>query len=424
MQIPIRFKVIFMSFLAVFICYIDRVNISVAIIPMQEQFGWSESQVGIIFSSFYLGYVFTMTIGGFLADRYGGKVILGYGLLLWSLFTVLTPAFAYNGFFAVLFIRVLLGLGEGVTFPSWHALYARWIPFEERTRSIAITNSGISVGTVFGYLVTTIIISFYSWEWVFYSFGMLGVIWFFFWQRGITSYPNEHPKISSSELKLIIEKAPTSSLPKKISIFRLLSNLPFIAITIATFCHNWALFIFLSYLPKFINSPVSLGGLGINLDSSIFILLILIPSIFSVISLIAGGFLADSLIKKKYQVIKVRKVLNSVGFFGSAFCLFLIPFQESHFYIISLLCMTNICSGMAAGGFGVNHADLGPEYTGSLVGISGSLGMIAAIIGPLVAGFILEITNSWSIIFHICSSVLVFGGIFYLAFASVEKQFE
>ena len=215
MQIPVRFKVIFMSFLAVFICYIDRVNISVAIIPMQEQFGWSESQVGIIFSSFYLGYVFTMTIGGFLADRYGGKVILGYGLLLWSLFTVLTPAFAYNGFFAVLFIRVLLGLGEGVTFPSWHALYARWIPFEERTRSIAITNSGISVGTVFGYLVTTIIISFYSWEWVFYSFGMLGVIWFFFWQRGITSYPNEHPKISSSELKLIIEKAPTSSLPKK-----------------------------------------------------------------------------------------------------------------------------------------------------------------------------------------------------------------
>ena len=74
MQIPVRFRVIFMSFLAVFICYIDRVNISVAIIPMQEQFGWSESQVGIIFSSFYLGYIFTMTIGGFLADRYGGKV--------------------------------------------------------------------------------------------------------------------------------------------------------------------------------------------------------------------------------------------------------------------------------------------------------------------------------------------------------------
>ena len=77
MQIPVRFKVIFMSFLAVFICYIDRVNISVAIIPMQEQFGWSESQVCIIFSSFYLGYVFTMTIGGFLPATFGGNVPLG-----------------------------------------------------------------------------------------------------------------------------------------------------------------------------------------------------------------------------------------------------------------------------------------------------------------------------------------------------------
>ena len=54
MIIPYRFKIIFLSFLAVFICYIDRVNISVAIIPMQEQFGWSESQVGIILDLFTL----------------------------------------------------------------------------------------------------------------------------------------------------------------------------------------------------------------------------------------------------------------------------------------------------------------------------------------------------------------------------------
>ena len=83
-----------MSFLAVFICYIDRVNISVAIIPMQEQFGWNEAQVGIIFSIFYIGYVLTFILGGILADKYGGKTILGVGVLLWSIFTILTPFFA------------------------------------------------------------------------------------------------------------------------------------------------------------------------------------------------------------------------------------------------------------------------------------------------------------------------------------------
>ena len=186
-MIPERFKLVFMSFLAIFICYIDRVNISVAIIPMQQQFGWSEAQVGIVFSSFYFGYMFTMILGGYLADKYGGKYVLGFGVLAWSLFTFLTPIFAYQGFFAIFLIRVLLGLGEGVAFPSIHSLYARWIPFTERTRVIAITNSGISAGTVFGFAVTTIIITMYSWELVFYLFGLLGIIWSFFWFKGFSN---------------------------------------------------------------------------------------------------------------------------------------------------------------------------------------------------------------------------------------------
>ena len=70
---PERYKLIFMSFLAVFICYIDRVNISVAIIPMQQQFGWSESQVGLILGSFYFGYVFTMMLVVILQIDLSGK---------------------------------------------------------------------------------------------------------------------------------------------------------------------------------------------------------------------------------------------------------------------------------------------------------------------------------------------------------------
>ena len=122
MMIPYRFKVVFLSFLAVFICYIDRVNISVVIIPMQEQFGWSESQVGIILGSFYFGYMITMTVGGYLADKYGGKKVLGYALLIWSLFTIITPLFAYQGLWWLILVRILMGLGEGVTFPSWHSI--------------------------------------------------------------------------------------------------------------------------------------------------------------------------------------------------------------------------------------------------------------------------------------------------------------
>ena len=97
-----------------------------------------------------------------------------------------------------------------MAFPSIHSLYARWIPFTERTRVIAITNSGISAGTVFGFAVTTIIITMYSWELVFYLFGLLGIIWSFFWFKGFSSMPSENKKISNDELLKILNEAPSS----------------------------------------------------------------------------------------------------------------------------------------------------------------------------------------------------------------------
>ena len=424
MRVPYRFKVVLLSFLAVFICYIDRVNISVAIIPMQEQFGWSESQVGLILGSFYFGYMITMILGGYLADKYGGKKVLGYALLIWSLFTIITPFFAYQGLWWLILIRILMGLGEGVTFPSWHAIYARWIPFEERTRAVGFTNSGIAAGTLFGFAVTALIIANYSWELVFYSFGLLGFFWYFFWNKMVTSFPENNKFLLEEELHHIKIEAPSKESAPTVPLLKLIRNGPFMAIAVATFCNNWSLYTFLSYLPKYVNAPVVQGGMGIDLGSNIFIYSILIPSLVSIFSLILGGYLADGLIKKGYGILKVRKSVNSIGFFGSALFLYLISLEDSLINVVILLCLINICSGICAGGFGVNHADLGPKYTGSLVGIAGSIGMIAAILSPIVAGYILESTNSWSSIFNVCTIVLLLGGIFYLFFASVDKQFD
>ena len=418
-MLPKRIQLIAYSTLAVIICYIDRVNISVAIIPMQEQFGWSDSQVGFIFSSFYIGYMLTMALGGYLSDKFGGKLVLGYGVVMWSIFTILTPLAAHNGFFALFIMRVLMGIGEGVTFPAWQSLYARWIPFKERTRAIAFTNSGISIGTIIGYIGTQMIIISLGWEWAFYIFGIVGLVWFIFWNRNISSYPAEHKKISSKELEYISENAPSSEPAKKIPLKDLLLNKPFLAIVAATFANNWSLFVFLSFLPKFIDNE-----LGIDLESRIFVILIIIPSIISVLALNAGGFLADKMIRNGIKVVKVRKIVNSIGFFGSAFCLFLIPLFESISIIIILICITNLFTGAAAGGFGVNHADIGPNSTGTLVGVASTFGMIAGILGNAVSGLVLEITNSWTLIFYIAASLIVMGGLIYLLYASDQKQFE
>ena len=88
---PTRLKVIGLTILAVFICYIDRVNISITIIPMAQEMGWDYERTGLILTSFYFGYIFTQILGGSLSDKFGAKLVLGYGLIIWSIFTILTP---------------------------------------------------------------------------------------------------------------------------------------------------------------------------------------------------------------------------------------------------------------------------------------------------------------------------------------------
>ena len=136
------------------------------------------------------------------------------------------------------------------------------------------------------------IIANYSWEWVFYSFGLLGFFWYFFWNRIVTSFPEDNKLLSDEELHFIKTEAPSKESAPTIPLLKLIRNAPFMAIAVATFCNNWSLYTFLSYLPKYVNAPVAQGGMGIDLGSNVFIYSILIPSLVAIFSLILGGFLA------------------------------------------------------------------------------------------------------------------------------------
>ena len=113
-----RHTVVLLGFFSTFICYIDRVNISVAIIPMAEQFGWSDTERGVVLSSFFIGYLVTQVLGGWMAGKLGGKAVLGFGVLWWSLFTLLTPLSAFASFPALIAARILMGVWEWFSFPA------------------------------------------------------------------------------------------------------------------------------------------------------------------------------------------------------------------------------------------------------------------------------------------------------------------
>ena len=412
-----RFKVIILTIAAVFICYIDRVVISLAIIPMSEEAGWNETQKGIILGSFYIGYMVTQIYGGVLSDRIGAKIVLGTGLVVWSLFTLITPLAFFGGMVALVIARVGMGLGEGITFPAWHSLYARWIPFSERARSVAVTNSAIPIGTIFGLVVTPLIILSYGWEWAFYIYGGLGFVWYYFWNRIVESTPKEDKNITNDELEFIIENAPANEKAVSLPFSKWRSNLPLWAITVAHFCNNYSLFVFLSWLPIFIKD-----GLGVPMAAVGF--LAMLPHVASFLFLNIGGYFADYLTNKGIRLLTVRKLSNSIAFGGSGICLCIVPELESVAGIIAIMCLGNIFGGFSAGGFIVNHADIGPNHTGRLMGITNMIAALPGLIGGVLTGIILDVTNSWDIVFYVVAGITFFGGIFYLIFASTDKQFD
>ena len=134
-----RYSIIAMCFAATFVCYIDRVNISVAIIPMADDYGWNLETQGYILSSFYIGYLLMQIGGGRLADTFGGKVVLGAGVLIWSFFTLITPWAAMGGLMMLYLARIGMGLGEAVTFPSVYSLVTRWFPPAKPLRPLPST---------------------------------------------------------------------------------------------------------------------------------------------------------------------------------------------------------------------------------------------------------------------------------------------
>merc|ERR1712051_928558 len=166
-------------------------------------FDWDETTRSLVLGCFFYGYVLTQIPGGRAAEKFGGKWLFGFGILFTSIFTVLMPLAAKTHYYLLLAIRVLEGLGEGVTFPVMHAMLAEWSPPLERSRLSTYVYSGATIGTVISMSVTGEICERLGWESVFYIFGGMGIIWFIFWSFLAYEDPSSHPYITEAEKDLI-----------------------------------------------------------------------------------------------------------------------------------------------------------------------------------------------------------------------------
>jgi len=416
--IPKRFIVVGLSVLAAFICYIDRVNISVAIIPMQEEFGWDNTTKSVVLSSFFIGYVIFQIPSGWFANRFGGKSLLAWAVVIWSVMTFLTPIAASSSFAALIAVRILMGAGETGAFPASYALFGRWIPPTERSRSISALLSGLPLGTLFALAVTGPIIAVYGWESIFYLFGGFGIIFAVFWVLLIHETPDEHPTITDAEKSLIQSNREgehntdaQSSTPWK----EIFSKAPVWALIINHFCSNWTFYVLLSWLPSYFRDVMNVSVTSAGLFS-------VVPWVVMFIVTNAASWVADNMIKSGRSITFVRKLFQITGLLGAAFFLLFVNSADTPLFAMLLICGALGMLALTWSGFGPNHLDIAPNHAGLLLGVTNTAGSLPGIVGVIVTGWLLDVTGAYNAAFILAAAVCIFGSVVWALFASGEQQ--
>ncbi|CAH1418154.1 unnamed protein product [Lactuca virosa] len=412
-EFPKRWTIVILCFSAFLLCNMDRVNMSIAILPMSSEYHWNSTTVGLIQSSFFWGYLLTQIAGGIWADTVGGKRVLAFGVIWWSVATVLTPVAAKLGLPFLLIVRAFMGIGEGVAMPAMNNLLSKWVPVAERSRSLALVYSGMYLGSVTGLAFSPFLIHSYGWPSVFFSFGSLGTVWTALWLNKAYSSPLEDPELRPEEKKLIFRnrviEEPVKTIPWRV----ILSKPPVWALITCHFCHNWGTFILLTWMPTYYNQV-----LGFNLtESGLFCVL---PWLTMAFSANLGGWIADTLVSKGMSVTTVRKVMQSIGFLGPAF--FLSQLSHVNSPAMAVLCMA--CSqgsdAFSQSGLYSNHQDIAPRYSGVLLGLSNTAGVLAGVFGTAATGYILQ-HGSWDDVFEVAIGLYLVGTVIWNLFSTGEK---
>ncbi|KAF8787057.1 Sialin like protein [Argiope bruennichi] len=176
------------------------------------RYDWSPKEQGIILGSFYYGYLFTILPGGYLAQKFSPKWVFGLGVFFSAMLSLLTPTATAMGVIALVTLRILQGLSQGVTKPAINAIISRWSPKLERSRFSTFTMSGGLIGSVIAMPLSGVISSCSTlggWPTVFTFFEcqmsnwqrILGCVWFVFWLYFIKDSPLDHPNISLTEFQ-------------------------------------------------------------------------------------------------------------------------------------------------------------------------------------------------------------------------------
>lgn len=472
--------ILFLCFLVTLLSALDRVAMSIAILSISDEYGFSETIKGNIASAVSYGYGLAILPVGIAVSVVNSRVLMMGGVALWSLATLGTPfmveisnAGASLFLFPLLAARGVMGAAEAVVLPTMQRILANWVPSEKKASILGTILAGFSVGTLSAYILSPIVMDAMQsvdgspegidgWRGLFYVYGMLGLLWMIPWwllakdapdsnileaevcqESLVNSMTDDDASLvldecsigestinnASSEYPLYVVKSLLLSAPWK----DFAASKGVWAMTLAHAAKNWELYNLLAWTPTFFSEQY-----GLNIKESA--LFSVVPSICGMVGGLTAGNAADFiLIQLEKDAIdgqdinqmrtQVRKVVQTIALLGPAVCLYsLSSLPEQASTAQFLLGGAVGLQAFDVAGFGAATQDkAGSKWSGLLYSLTSLPGVLIGSISVSVTGKLLDAVSDgtgWTTVFQLNAVICALGALCFVALYDSKREFE
>uniref|UniRef100_A0A3B3TW00 Voltage-gated purine nucleotide uniporter SLC17A9 n=1 Tax=Poecilia latipinna TaxID=48699 RepID=A0A3B3TW00_9TELE len=386
-------------FLGTCLLYCARMTTPVCAVSMAAAFHWSKIDSGLVLGGFFWGYCFTQILGGHASDKVGGERVLFISAASWALITAGTPVLAHLGPHTLALMtvaRVLMGLLQGVFFPSLASLCSQRVVEAERGFLMSTMHSGSHLGTLLAGGMGSVMLDRYGWESMFYCTGLLAGLW-------AAEIRKINYTITLKNVSVMSEIQPSLSRKRWLHLFK---KPPVWAMVFAHMCICSTSYTLLSWLPMFFKESFPHATPWVYN---------VVPWLMAIPSGLCGGFVSDFLITKGTKA----KCFGAMGLSS----MFILPLSGSVSFTSAVVFISAAVgfTTFTAGGVSVNVQDLTPSCAGALYGFMNMMGALMGLVLVSFSGYLIEVTLSWSVVFSLVTLVNVTGLGIFLVFGDAQR---
>jgi ACS family D-galactonate transporter-like MFS transporter len=395
-----EWRVLILLVLSALINYIDRTTLSVAATDIQRELQLTNIQVGLLQSAFFASYALCQLsfVAGWVVGRFPVGWVLGFGFLLWSGATLMTGAATV--FVMILALRLLLGIGESVTYPSYSRILASEYPEHHRGFANALIDSGTKVGPALGILVGGLLVSQVGWRVFFVVLGGGSLLWLIPWAAWMPRGKNVAAREDASEIP---------------SIGAILSERSAWFTAFGLFCGNYYWYFLITWLPAYLEKERHFPKAKMALFGWL-------PLLGIAVSCVLSGWLSDRLIARGGSPTQVRKGFAGTGL---AFATILVPVVLVRDPNLAMVLLTLACIS-----FGIYTSNLwaitqslaGPRAAGKWTSFQNGFGNLAGVLAPSLTGFVVDRTGEFYLAFVVAAGFALAGaGMFVFGVGPIER---